>query len=232
MIEYKGYKISQEYYGEILSNEEKLYHYLVYGKDGKYIGKVCCTDIATDKEFDTLLNKVRGIKEVPVKIQYLSNYNWANWPPMSYSKDGDAGFDLRAAISEPVTLIGFRRAAHQVVEKNDGYNVTFNDRHTIIPCGIKVAIPEGYQLEIRPRSGLAAKNGVTIVNSPGTVDSGYRGEIMAIMINHGTEDFVVQPGDRIAQGVLMPYYLAVFTPVDELDSSERGTGGLGSTGVK
>ncbi len=100
----------------------------------------------------------------------------------------------------------------------------------VIKTGLAVALPKGYELQVRPRSGLALKNGVTVLNTPGTVDSDYRGELMVILFNTGKEDFVVKKGDRIAQAVIKEILQADFAVVDELDSTERGTGGFGSTG--
>ena len=100
----------------------------------------------------------------------------------------------------------------------------------IIPTGMKMAIPSGYEIQIRPRSGLAAKNLITVLNTPGTIDSDYRGEVKIILINHGKEEFVVTPGMRIAQLILAPVLRAKFIAVHELATSERGTGGFGHTG--
>lgn len=102
----------------------------------------------------------------------------------------------------------------------------------MIDTGLSVAVSNGYELQIRPRSGLAAKNNITVLNSPGTVDSDYRGPVKVILINHGAENFIINKGDRIAQGVISPVVQATIIEVDELDSTERGSGGFGSTGVK
>lgn len=101
----------------------------------------------------------------------------------------------------------------------------------MIPTGLCCSIPEGYEIQVRPRSGLAAKNGVTVLNTPGTIDSDYRGEIQIILINLGKKPFVVQNGDRIAQFIVSPVTIGDFTKVSELDETERGEGGFGSTGV-
>lgn len=129
----------------------------------------------------------------------------------SYQTPGAAGCDVRAFLpdSEVVVEAGGRK---------------------IIPTGIKMAIPDGFEVQVRPRSGLAAKNGVTVLNTPGTVDSDYRGELKIILVNLGTEDFTVKNGDRIAQFVVAPVTRGVFAPVCELDSTERGGGGFGHTG--
>ena len=128
-----------------------------------------------------------------------------------YSSLEAAGADLKAAIENAVVI--------KPGERN------------LIPTGIKLEIPEGYEGQIRPRSGLAIKHGISALNSPGTIDSDYRGEICVILINHGSEDFVVNPGDRIAQLVIAPVIKAEFEYKNELKSSERGRGGFGSTGT-
>ena len=122
-----------------------------------------------------------------------------------------AGCDLRAAIVEPVTLLSGLSA--------------------VVPTGIRVAIPEGYEIQVRPRSGLAAKNQVTVLNTPGTIDADYRGEICVILINHGRQPLTITPGMRIAQLVLAPVYQAEFT-IQELTTTARGEGGFGHTGTK
>lgn len=102
----------------------------------------------------------------------------------------------------------------------------------IVKCGFAIEIPPGFEVQVRPRSGLAAKNGITVLNTPGTIDSDYRGEMMVILINHGQKDFVIEPGDRIAQMVLSPVLQPIWQEVEELGETERGEGRFGSTGVK
>lgn len=128
-----------------------------------------------------------------------------------YKTSGAAGADICALLKAPVTIPAGRSA--------------------MIPTGLFFAIPDGYEVQIRPRSGLAAKNGVTVLNTPGTIDSDYRGEINVILINLGQQDFVVNNGDRIAQMLVAPVIQAKFETVAALDSTERGAGGFGSTGV-
>ncbi|MFT4233182.1 MAG: dUTP diphosphatase [Leucobacter sp.] len=131
--------------------------------------------------------------------------------PPRYAHADDAGADLRAA--EAVVLAPGERA--------------------LIGTGVSIALPEGYAAFVVPRSGLAAKHGITVVNSPGTIDAGYRGEIKVTLLNTDREhEFRVEPGDRIAQVIFTPVSRAVFVPVDELPESERGAGGFGSTGVR
>lgn len=128
-----------------------------------------------------------------------------------YKTAGAAGADICAFLSEPVTI-----AAGQTA---------------LIPTGLCFAIPAGYEVQVRPRSGLAAKNGVTVLNTPGTIDSDYRGEIKVILINLGKEDFIVHSGDRIAQIIVSPVIQASFKITESLDATERGKSGFGSTGV-
>lgn len=132
-------------------------------------------------------------------------------PLPNYESVSAAGMDLRAAVSEPVTLKPGER--------------------TMIPTGLQMAIPEGFEAQIRPRSGLAIKNGITMLNTPGTIDADYRGEVKVIAINLGEEEFVVTHGDRIAQMVIAPVTQFPVVEVDELNVTERGEGGFGSTGV-
>lgn len=101
----------------------------------------------------------------------------------------------------------------------------------LVPTGLRMAIPAGYEIQVRPRSGLALKNGVTVLNTPGTIDSDYRGELKVILINHGTEPFIIKPGMRIAQLVLAPILQANFIVADMLSTTERGTGGFGHSGT-
>lgn len=125
---------------------------------------------------------------------------------------GAAGVDLPAALAfgEEVVIDPGARA--------------------MVPAGFSIALPGGYEAQIRPRSGLAAKHGVTVLNSPGTIDADYRGEVKVILINHGAEPFAIRRGDRIAQMVVAPILAVEFTEVEALDETERGTGGHGSTG--
>ena len=165
---------------------------------------------------------------VKVDIRYLEHYRQDLWGDVDYAKPGDAGFDFRAAIRESMTIPAIVGYNPEMLEKT-GFD-TPPDPVQAIPTGICIALPEGYQLEIRPRSGLALKNGITIVNSPGTIDTGYRGEIKIILANLGIKSFLIEPGDRIAQGVLMRAPKIQFNKVFALPESERGEGGFGSTG--
>jgi dUTP pyrophosphatase len=133
-------------------------------------------------------------------------------PLPAYETAGAAGMDLRAAApqDEPITLRPGDRA--------------------MVPTGLCIALPEGFEAQVRPRSGLAAKAGVTCLNTPGTIDSDYRGEVKVILINLGAEDFVIRRGDRIAQMVIAPVVQVGWREVDSLDDTARGAGGFGSTG--
>lgn len=128
-----------------------------------------------------------------------------------YSTSHAAGADLKAYLKEPLLLRSGASA--------------------MIPTGIRMAIPEGYEVQIRPRSGLAAKFGITVLNTPGTIDSDYRGEVQVIVINHSKQDFEISPGMRIAQMVLAPVVQAEFCLSQELIATERGSGGFGHTGT-
>ena len=130
----------------------------------------------------------------------------------AYQTQGSSGMDIRAAIKEPLTLApGERR---------------------LVPTGLKMAVPEGYEIQVRPRSGLALKSGITMLNTPGTIDSDYRGEVGVIMINLSHERFVVEPNDRVAQIVVCPVVRAEIKCVDQIEDTSRSSGGFGSTGRK
>ncbi|MFP8488009.1 dUTP diphosphatase [Gracilimonas sp. Q87] len=133
-------------------------------------------------------------------------------PLPSYETMASAGMDIRAALEAPLILKPGERK--------------------LIPTGLQIALPEGYEAQIRPRSGLAIRNGITMLNTPGTIDADYRGEVKVIAINHGEEDFEISHGDRIAQMVIAPVTQFPVVQVNELDETDRGDGGFGSTGVK
>ncbi|MFC0590295.1 dUTP diphosphatase [Novosphingobium aquiterrae] len=143
---------------------------------------------------------------IPILLKRLPHFEGLELP--AYATEGAAGMDVLAA--EDVTLAPGGRHA--------------------VATGFAVAIPQGFEIQVRPRSGLALKHGITVPNTPGTIDSDYRGELKVILINHGTEDFAVRRGDRIAQLVLAPVTRATWLKVDELDETARGEGGFGSTG--
>mgnify|MGYP004502887197 FL=1 len=130
----------------------------------------------------------------------------------AYATPESAGMDLRANVAEPVVLRPLERR--------------------IIPTGLYMALPPGYEAQVRPRSGLAFKHGVTVLNSPGTIDSDYRGELGVLLVNLSNEDFTIQTGERIAQMVIARHEQGEFVEVEELDDTERGAGGYGHTGVK
>ena len=146
----------------------------------------------------------------PLRLARLAHGAGLELP--SYETGGAAGMDLRAAVSvgEPLTLKPGERA--------------------LVPTGFVFEVPPGYEAQIRPRSGLAFKNGVTVLNSPGTIDADYRGEVKVLLINHGQQDFVIERGMRIAQMVIAPFTQVSWGVVDTLDETARGAGGFGSTG--
>ena len=143
---------------------------------------------------------------IPVLVKRLPHFEGLDLP--EYATEGAAGMDVLAA--EDVTL-------------------SPGGRHAVA-TGLALAIPPGYEIQVRPRSGLALKHGITVPNTPGTIDSDYRGELKVILINHGATDFAIRRGDRIAQLVLAPVVRASWLKVDELDDTTRGEGGFGSTG--
>lgn len=138
--------------------------------------------------------------------------NKGNQPLPTYATAQSAGMDLRANIDSPITLKPMERR--------------------LVPTGLYIALPEGYEAQVRPRSGLALKHGITVLNTPGTVDADYRGEIMVLLINFSTEAFVINAGERIAQMVIARHEQANFEEVEVLDETERGAGGYGHTGIK
>ena len=138
--------------------------------------------------------------------------NKGHQPLPQYATAQSAGMDLRANIDEPITLKSLERR--------------------LIPTGLHIALPVGYEAQVRPRSGLALKKGITVLNTPGTIDADYRGEIGVVLINLSNEDFVVEDGERIAQMVIARHEQGEFVPVEVLDETGRGEGGYGHTGVK
>ncbi|MCC5997152.1 MAG: dUTP diphosphatase [Oceanicaulis sp.] len=146
-----------------------------------------------------------------LRVRTLDHFEGLKLP--AYQTPGSAGLDLPAAVAEdaPVTIAP--------------------GQWRLIPTGICIALPEGYEAQVRPRSGLAAKFAVTCVNTPGTIDADYRGEIHVNLINHGREPFIVRRGERIAQMIIAPVTQIVWAPVSELDETARGAGGFGSTGL-
>jgi dUTP pyrophosphatase len=128
----------------------------------------------------------------------------------AYATALSAGMDLRADLQEPVVLGSLERA--------------------LVPTGLHIELPAGYEAQIRPRSGLAARNGISIVNAPGTIDADYRGEIKVVLVNLSKEPFTIQPGERIAQMVVARHETVEWEPVETLEESDRGSGGFGSTG--
>jgi dUTP pyrophosphatase len=144
-----------------------------------------------------------------LKIQVI---NKGHQPLPQYATPQSAGMDLRANLEEPIILRPLERR--------------------LIPTGLHIALPAGYEAQVRPRSGLALKKGITVLNSPGTIDADYRGEVGVLLINLSQDDFVVNDGERIAQMVIARHEQGEFEAVEVLDETERGEGGYGHTGVK
>ncbi len=138
--------------------------------------------------------------------------NKGHQPLPEYATPQSAGMDLRANIEAPITLKPMERR--------------------LIPTGLYIALPIGYEAQIRPRSGLALKHGITVLNTPGTIDADYRGELMVLLVNFSDSDFIINDGERIAQMVIARHEQGIFEVVEALDDTERGTGGYGHTGVK
>lgn len=143
---------------------------------------------------------------------YVAVVNGSNNDLPQYSTEQSAGLDLRASLEQAITLAP--------------------GEHRLIPTGLKIALPKGTEAQVRPRSGLAYKHGITVLNSPGTIDADYRGDVGVILINHGKEPFVVEDGERIAQLVIARYVQLQWKPTADLSATDRGAGGFGSTGVK
>jgi len=148
----------------------------------------------------------------PIRLDIRQLPHGAGLPLPAYQSAHAAGLDLLAAVPENAPL------------------VLSPGKHALVPTGLAIALPEGFEAQVRPRSGLAAKHGVTVLNAPGTVDADYRGEIQVILINHGAEPFTIHRGERIAQMVIAPVVQAELNPVSTLPDTGRGSGGFGSTG--
>ena len=144
-------------------------------------------------------------------MKHCNIINQSNNPLPFYSTEHSAGMDLRAFLAEPIVLKPFERA--------------------LIPTGIFIEVPEGCEAQVRPRSGLAIKNGITVLNTPGTIDADYRGEVKVILINLSNEPFTIQNGDRIAQMVIAKYEKITWSETSQLSETERGAGGFGSSGI-
>ena len=147
-----------------------------------------------------------------VKVEVLQLPHGAGLPLPAYQTAHAAGLDLLAAVAEDAPV---------VLEPG---------RYAMVPTGLSIALPDGFEAQVRPRSGLAAKHGVTVLNAPGTIDADYRGEVAVLLINHGSAPFTIRRSERIAQLIIAPVARAELVPVDVLSSTERGAGGFGSTG--
>ena len=174
--------------------------------------------IALEEEIEFVLrHAARYLSKDPTREDVMTEIQFKKLPHAedltlpSYESASAAGMDIRAALVDPIVLKPGER--------------------TLIPTGLQMALPHGYEAQIRPRSGLAIRNGITMLNSPGTIDADYRGEVKVIAINHGQEAFTVNHGDRIAQMVIAPVVQLSIKSVEELDETDRGQGGFGSTGI-
>ena len=163
----------------------------------------------TKKLYLCTLFNVRNVSEKMITVKVV---NRGHHQLPAYATPQSAGMDLRANLEEPVVLRPLERK--------------------LIPTGLHIALPEGYEAQVRPRSGLALKHGITVLNTPGTIDADYRGEVGVVLVNLSQEDFVVNDGERIAQMVIARHEQADLVVVSELDTTERGEGGYGHTGVK
>lgn len=150
------------------------------------------------------------MKTCESSIRVFQEAGCEDLPLPAYETEHAAGMDLRAAVTNPLTLAPGERAA--------------------VPTGIRIALPANVEAQIRPRSGLALRHGIGMVNAPGTIDPDYRGEVRVILINHGQEPFTIERGERIAQMVFAPFVRGIWQPVDTLDDTARGDGGFGHTG--
>ena len=173
----------------------------------------------TDEELDSYINQLKKLYGDTETTNYTYNQtttkfiNNSNNPDPTYAKEGDSGFDLRAFIDEPVTLKPLERK--------------------LIPTGLKFELSPNTELQVRPRSGMALKHGISVLNTPGTVDEGYRGDVGIIAVNLSDEDYTIQPGERIAQAVIMNvigHRVSNLEKVDTLTETERGDTGYGSSG--
>jgi len=151
------------------------------------------------------------VEKIIVKFKRLDK-QFNDIPVPSYSTEHSAGMDIRAALED------------EMIVKPGGI--------VLVPTNLSIEIPEGYEIQVRPRSGLAIKHGIGILNSPGTIDSDYRGEVKIILFNFGKSDFIIKRGDRIAQLILSKVYRAELIETDELEDTKRGSGGFGHTGIK
>lgn len=154
-------------------------------------------------------NGVHMVNKISIKLKKADSAH--DLPTPKYETEGSAGMDLTANVDDPISL--------QPGERK------------LVPTGLSIALPVGYEAQIRPRSGLAIKHGITVLNTPGTIDSDYRGELMAILINLSKDEFIIERGMRIAQMIISPITHGEFVSVDQLDKTSRGAGGFGSTGI-
>lgn len=172
-------------------------------RDSRFSGKACVVTLI----FSNFVNSDELERYLYMKVKIV---NKSAYETPFYATEKSAGMDLKANIAEPVTLGPLERA--------------------MVPTGLYIALPDGTEAQVRPRSGLAAKHGISVLNAPGTIDADYRGEVKVILVNLSNEPFVINPGERIAQMVVARYEKVEWDEVEVLDETERGEGGFGSTG--
>lgn len=163
--------------------------------------------LAINTYFCNFIKQLKDRKEIPMKVKVINRSHHAL---PEYATPQSAGLDLRANLTEPITLAPLERK--------------------LVPTGLYIELPQGYEAQVRPRSGLALKHGIGLLNSPGTIDADYRGEIGVILVNISNEPFIINDGERIAQMVVARHEQVEWQPVDVLDETERGDGGFGHTG--
>lgn len=197
---------------EKLIEKLKEYESQLEGDDSDEIDPNFANDIdETFEEISQLVMEQKNIEFNKLSVKFI---NKSENPNPTFANEGDSGFDLRASLTEPFVLGTMQRA--------------------LIPTGLFFELEKGFEIQVRPRSGLAIKNGIFVLNSPGTVDSHYRGEVKIILINFG-EPFTINNGDRIAQGVICPVFgegKIFLTPSENINDTTRGEGGFGSSGIK
>jgi dUTP pyrophosphatase len=192
---------------------EKLQEYEETLQSDENVGEDYFKDI--DETLAGISNLILNEQQTEFNKLTLKFVNNSKNPDPTFANEGDSGFDLRANLEEPITLLPFKRF--------------------LVPTGLHFQMEKGFEIQVRPRSGLAVKNGITVLNTPGTVDSHYRGEVKVPLINLGEEPFVINNGDRIAQGVLCPVFgegKVYLESTESLNETTRGAGGFGSSGIQ
>lgn len=166
-----------------------------------------------------------------IKVRVINKSKTLELP--KYATEMSAGFDLMACFDCGVNSIIYKRdlGKLELSPRVDDEIILFRGDRVCIPTGLFMSLPEGFELQVRPRSGLALKNGITVLNTPGTVDADYRGSVGVILINNGYDEYHIHHGDRIAQGIITRFTKCVWSQVEELDETDRGEGGFGHSGI-